>query len=181
MYQSESSHWTAGRRIEVPRGKTLGGSSSINGHIYNRGQRLDYDTWSQQGNRGWGYSDVLPYFKRCERRIGTGDDTFRGRLGNMQVTDLRYTHPLCEAFMDGAEEIGIPRNPDYNGEKQEGISYVQRTTYNRRRVSTARAFLKPARKRSNLSVRTNAFATKILLDGKTATLLQLSPHGLTGP
>ena len=180
MYQSESSHWTAGRMIEVPRGKTLGGSSSINGHIYNRGQRLDYDTWSQQGNRGWGYADVLPYFKRCERRIGQGDDAFRGRLGNLQVTDLQYTHPLCEAFMDGAEEIGIPRNPDYNGEKQEGISYVQRTTYNRRRVSTARAFLKPARKRSNLSVRTNAFATKLLLDGKTAIGIQYQKGGREG-
>ena len=180
MYQSESSHWTAGRMIEVPRGKTLGGSSSINGHIYNRGQRLDYDTWSQQGNRGWGYADVLPYFKRCEQRIGQGDDTFRGRLGNLQVTALQYTHPLCEAFMDGAEEIGIPRNPDYNGEKQEGISYVQRTTYNRRRVSTARAFLKPARKRSNLSIRTNAFATKILLDGKTAIGIQYQKGGREG-
>ena len=123
---------------------------------------------------------MLPYFKRCEQRIGQGDDTFRGRLGNLQVTDLRYTHPLCEAFMDGAEEIGIPRNPDYNGEKQEGISYVQRTTYNRRRVSTARAFLKPARKRSNLSVRTNAFATTILLDGKTAIGIQYQKGGREG-
>ena len=83
MYQAEPSHWTAGRTIDVPRGKTLGGSSSINGHIYNRGQRMDYDSWAQRGNRGWGYADVLPYFKRCERRIGEGDEAFRGREGNL--------------------------------------------------------------------------------------------------
>ena len=177
MYQTEPSHWTAGRTIEVPRGKTLGGSSSLNGHIYNRGQRLDYDTWSQRGNRGWGYADVLPYFKRSEQRIGEGDNTFRGRSGNLQVTDLNYSHPLCEAFMDGAEEIGIPRNPDYNGERQEGISYVQRTTYNRRRVSTARAFLRPARSRSNLTVRTKSFATHILMDEKRAVGVEYCKGG----
>ena len=168
QYQAEPSYWTAGRVIDVPRGKTLGGSSSINGHIYNRGQRLDYDSWAQRGNRGWGYADVLPYFQRCEKRIGPGDDRFRGREGNVQVTDLGYVHPLCETFMDGAAEIGIPRNPDYNGERQEGISYVQRTTYRGRRVSTARGFLKPARSRPNLTVRTRAHATRILLDGKRA-------------
>lgn len=168
MYRSEPSHWTAGRTIEVPRGKTLGGSSSINGHIYNRGQRMDYDTWAQRGNLGWGYADILPYFKRTEERIGDGNNTFRGREGNVKVTDLQYSHPLCEAFMEGAEEIGIPRNPDYNGEIQEGISYVQRTTYKGRRVSTARAYLKPAINRSNLTVRTNAFATQIILDKKKA-------------
>ena len=102
MYEAEPTYWTADRIIDVPRGKTLGGSSSINGHIYNIGQRLDYDTWSQRGNRGWGYADILPYFKKCEQRIGAGDDTFRGREGKMQVTDLNYKHPLCEAFMEGA-------------------------------------------------------------------------------
>ncbi len=180
MYQTEASHWTAGRMIEVPRGKTLGGSSSINGHIYNRGQRMDYDTWSQRGNRGWGYSDVLPYFKRCEQRIGEGDNTYRGRNGNLHVTDLMYSHPLCEAFMAGAEELGIPRNPDYNGKKQEGISYVQRTTHNRRRVSTARAFLKPAKNRSNLTVRTHAFVTKLLMDGTRAVGVEYSAGGRGG-
>ena len=180
MYQTEPSHWTADRMIEVPRGKTLGGSSSINGHIYNRGQRMDYDTWSQRGNQGWGYSDVLPYFKRCEQRIGEGDNTFRGRNGNLQVTDLMYSHPLCEAFMAGAEELGIPRNPDYNGKKQEGISYVQRTTHNRRRVSTARAFLKPAKSRPNLTVRTRAFVTKLLLDGTRAVGVEYSAGGRGG-
>ena len=180
MYEAEPTYWTADRIIDVPRGKTLGGSSSINGHIYNRGQRLDYDTWSQRGNRGWGYADILPYFKRCEQRIGPGDDTFRGRDGNLQVTDLNYKHPLCEAFMEGAGELGIPRNLDYNGSSQEGISYVQRTTYRRRRVSTARAFLNPAKKRSNLKVVTNAFVTRILLDSKTARGVEFSKGGRGG-
>ena len=180
MYEAEPTYWTANRIIDVPRGKTLGGSSSINGHIYNRGQRLDYDTWSQRGNRGWGYADILPYFKRCEQRIGAGDDTFRGRDGNLQVTDLNYKHPLCEAFMEGAGELGIPRNLDYNGSSQEGISYVQRTTYRRRRVSTARAFLNPAKKRSNLKVVTNAFVTRILLDSKTARGVEFSKGGQGG-
>ena len=129
---------------------------------------MDFDSWAQLGNHGWGYADVLPYFRRCQQRIGHGDDTFRGRDGNLQVTDLDYSHPLCEAFLRGAEQLGIPRNADYNGALQEGISYVQRTAYKRRRVSTARAFLKPARSRANLSVLTNAQATRVLLDGKRA-------------
>lgn len=180
LYESEPSHWTAGRSIGVPRGKTLGGSSSINGHIYNRGQRMDFDSWAQHGNRGWGHADVLPYFRRCERRIGSGDDTLRGRDGNLWVTDLDYAHPLCDAFMDGAEQIGIPRNRDYNGARQEGISYVQRTTYRRRRVSTARAFLNPAKSRPNLTIRTNAHATRILLDGKRAVGVEYAKGGRGG-
>jgi choline dehydrogenase len=180
LYECEPSHWTNGRVIAAPRGKTLGGSSSINGHVYNRGQRMDYDGWSQLGNRGWGYADVLPYFKRCERRIGEADDTFRGREGNLQVNDLGWEHPLCEAFMKGAESLGIPRNKDYNGASQEGVSYVQRTTHNRRRVSTARAFLNPAKSRSNLTVRTNAHATQILLDGKRAVGIAYTKGGRGG-
>ena len=180
LYEAEASHWTGGRAIPVPRGKTLGGSSSINGLIYNRGQRMDFDTWSQRGNWGWGYADVLPYFRRTEQRIGGADDTFRGRDGNLQVTDLNYTHPLCEAFMEGAEGIGIPRNPDYNGARQEGISYVQRTAHGRRRVSTARAFLNPAKSRANLTLRTNAHATRILLEGKRAVGVEYAKGGRGG-
>ena len=168
LYEAQPSHWTAGRSIAVPRGKTLGGSSSINGHIYNRGQRMDFDGWAQRGNHGWGYADVLPYFRRCEQRIGQADETFRGRDGNLQVTDLNYSHPLCEAFLAGAQQLGIPRNADYNGAIQEGISYVQRTAHKGRRVSSARAFLKPARSRTNLTVLTQSHATRILLDGKRA-------------
>ncbi|MEZ5818263.1 MAG: GMC family oxidoreductase N-terminal domain-containing protein [Hyphomicrobiaceae bacterium] len=180
LYESEPGPGIGGRAVAVPRGKTLGGSSSINGHIYNRGQRMDFDSWAQQGNRGWGYSDVLPYFKRCEQRIGPGDDTFRGRSGQLQVTDFDYRHPLADAFIEGAQEIGIPHNADYNGERQEGVSYVQRTTYRGRRVSTARAFLNPAKKRANLAVRTNAHATGLLLDGKRAVGVRYLKGGRGG-
>ncbi|MDE0942214.1 MAG: GMC family oxidoreductase N-terminal domain-containing protein [Alphaproteobacteria bacterium] len=183
LYQTEPGDNIEGRVIDVPRGKTLGGSSSINGHIYNRGQRMDFDSWSQRGNRNWGYSDVLPYFQRCEKRIGgpsDAEDLFRGREGNLAVTDLNYSHPLCEKFMEGAEQIGLPRNPDYNGKQQEGISYVQRTVHGRRRMSTARAFLNPAKSRPNLTVRTNAHASRILLDGKRAVGVAYSKGGRGG-
>ena len=181
LYETEPSYWTADRNIDVPRGKTLGGSSSINGHIYNRGQRMDFDGWAQRGNQGWGYADVLPYFKRCEQRIGEGDDFFRGREGPLCVTDLDYQHPLCEAFMRGAQEVGIPRNPDYNGEDQAGVSYVQRTVRGRRRVSTARAFLNPAKGRKNLTIKTDAHATRLILDNKKAVGVEFSKGGRGGP
>ncbi len=168
LYSMEPSQWTGGRRILAPRGKTLGGSSSINGHIYNRGQRMDFDTWAQLGNRGWGYADVLPYFRRTERRIGDGDAIFRGRDGNLTVTDIDWRHPLCDAFIDGAVSLGIPRNPDYNGAIQEGVSYAQRTIHNGRRVSAAGAFLRPAMRRGNLTVRTHAHITDIVLEGRRA-------------
>ena len=177
MYKAEPSYWTANRSIDVPRGKTWGGSSSINGHIYNRGQRMDYDSWDQKGNNGWGYFDVLPYFKRCEQRIGYGDDTFRGREGGLQVTDLNYQHPLCDAFIAGAGELGIPINNDYNGAVQEGISYVQRTTYKRRRVSTARAFLNPAKSRPNLEVKTNTLVCRVVVKNKKALGVELKGKG----
>jgi choline dehydrogenase len=166
LYRMEPSEWTGGRRILAPRGKTLGGSSSINGHIYNRGQRMDFDTWAQMGNRGWGYADVLPYFRRMERRLGDGDPTFRGRDGALTVSDLDWRHPLCEAFIAGAVSLGIPRNPDYNGAVQEGVAYAQRTIGHGRRVSAATAFLHPARRRPNLAVRTRAHTTELLLQGR---------------
>lgn len=180
LYQAEPSEGTGGRPTPVPRGKTLGGSSSINGHIYNRGHRLDFDSWAQRGNLGWGYADVLPYFRRCETRIGKGDDTYRGRSGPLTVTDLQMKHPLCDAFIAGAGELGIPQNPDYNGAVQEGISYVQRTAHKGRRVSTATAFLNPAKSRSNLTVKTNAHATRIRLEGKKAVGVDVSIGGPSG-
>ena len=169
LYTMEPSQWTGGRSILAPRGKTLGGSSSINGHIYNRGQPMDFDTWAQLGNRGWGYADVLPYFKRMERRLGQADPTYRGSDGSLVVSDLEWRHPLCEAFIAGAVSLGIPHNPDYNGAKQEGVAYAQRTIHNGRRVSAASAFLHPARKRPNVTVRTGAHATEVLFEGKRAT------------
>lgn len=172
LYETVPSEGTAGRKIATPRGKTLGGSSSINGHIYNRGQRADFDTWAQFGNRGWGYADILPYFKRTERRLGDGDDTFRGRDGGLTVTDIDWIHPLCEAFIDGVAGLGIPRNPDYNGASQEGVGYFQRALYNGRRVSAARAFLHPAKSRQNLDVRTRAHVMRVVFDGKKAVGVQ---------
>jgi choline dehydrogenase len=179
-YQQEPGPWTGGRSIYAPRGKTLGGSSSINGHIYNRGQRQDFDTWAQIGNRGWGYSDVLPYFKRLETRIGPGDDTYRGRDGNLTVTTMDWKDPLCEAFMAGAVSLGIPRNPDYNGAIQEGVSYAQRTIKNGLRVSAATAFLHPARKRGNIDVRTHAHVTEIVFEGKRAVGVRYRRGGKNG-
>lgn len=180
MYETIPSEWTGGRSIMTPRGKTLGGSSSINGHIYNRGQRMDFDGWAQRGNRGWGYADVLPYFRRSERRIGEGDDTFRGRDGPLTVSDINWHHPLCEAFLDGAESIGIPRNPDYNGVSQEGCAYTQRTIFNGRRMSAARAFLNPVKRRPNVSVRTRAHATEIIFESRRAVGIRYVKGGRNG-
>ena len=180
LYENEPSYWTGGRVIATPRGKTLGGSSSINGNVYSRGQPLDFDGWSQRGNRGWGYADVLPYFRRSEQRIGAGDDTYRGRDGNVRITDLGWQHPLCEAFIEGATQLGMPRNTDYNGARQEGVAYAQRTIHNRRRVSTARAYLNPAKSRPNLNVRTNAHAPRILLDGKRTVGVAYAKGGRGG-
>jgi choline dehydrogenase len=179
LYTMEASEWTGGRRILAPRGKTLGGSSSINGHVYNRGQPMDFNTWAQRGNRGWGFADVLPYFRRAERRAG-GEDTYRGREGSLTVTDMEWRHPLCDAFIEGAVQMGIPRNPDYNGHIQEGVSYVQRTIAGGRRMSTARAFLRPAMKRANLRVRTHAHATGIVLEGKRAVGVRYMQGGAHG-
>ena len=179
-YEMEEGDWTGGRRIFAPRGKTLGGSSSINGHVYNRGQRLDFDTWAQFGNRGWGYADVLPYFRRTENRIGSGDETYRGREGPVRVTNLEWRHPLCDAFIAGCLQNGIPRNPDYNGARQEGVSYVQRTIHKGRRVSTAGAYLRPAMKRANVRVLKKAHATGIVFDGKRAVAIKYRSGGRNG-
>jgi len=180
LYETNPTEWTGGRVISAPRGKTLGGSSSINGHVYNRGQKMDFDSWAQRGNRGWGYADVLPYFKRCERRIGDGKDLYRGRDGNLTINDLDWKHPLCDAFIKGANSLGIPTNHDYNGVEQEGVSYVQRTTHKGRRISSAKAFLNPAKSRSNLTVLTNSQATKVLLEGKRAVGVAFKKGGANG-
>ena len=180
LYQSEPCPGTNGRTIPMPRGKVIGGSSSINGLIFNRGQKMDFDVWAQKGNRGWSYDDVLPYFRRYESHEDSPDASYRGQTGEMTITDLKWRDPLCEAFIKGAESIGIPRNPDYNGAYQEGTSYVQRTSTGKLRMSAARAFLKPARKRQNLRVITNAHATKILLDGKRAIGVAYNRGGASG-
>lgn len=168
QFSSEPTDNTKGRRIPIPQGRTLGGSTAINGLAYNRGQPSDYDRWAAAGNHGWGFADVLPYFKRSERKVGAGDDRFRGRAGELPITDMDWFHPVSEAFIAGAAGHGIPRNPDYNGAQQAGVGYYQRNIQNGWRQSTARTFLRPARKRSNLHVRTNSHATAVLFEGKRA-------------
>lgn len=167
QFSSEGTAQTNGRRVPIPQGRTLGGSTSINGLVYNRGQAADFDHWAALGNTGWSYVEVLPYFKSMERRVG-GDDRYRGRKGELPVTDIDWIHPLCEAFIAGAVEQGIPRNPDYNGADQAGVGYFQRTIDRGWRMSTAKCFLKPAMARKNLEVRTYAQATRILFEGAKA-------------
>jgi len=169
QFQTEPGAGTNGRRISTTQGRTLGGSSSINGMIYNRGQRADFDHWAQRGNRGWGYVDVLPYFKRTEQRIGVGDDRIHGRAGSLPVTDTDWFHPVCDAFIEGAQELGIPRCEDYNsGDRQAGVGYFQRLINRGYRHSAARVFLHPARRGGQLEVRTDARAARILFDGTRA-------------
>lgn len=167
QFSSEPTDLTNGRRVPIPQGRTLGGSTSINGLVYNRGQAADYDHWASLGNPGWSYEEVLPYFKSMERRAG-GDDRYRGRKGELPVTDIDWIHPLCEAFIAGAVEQGLPRNPDYNGASQAGVGYFQRTINRGWRMSTARCFLRPAMSRKNLTVRTHAQATQVLFEGNRA-------------
>ncbi|MGH7154757.1 MAG: GMC family oxidoreductase [Acetobacteraceae bacterium] len=167
QFTTEPGEGTAGRRIPTTQGRTLGGSSSINGMVYNRGQRADFDSWAQRGNRGWGYVDVLPYFKRTERRLGLCDTRYHGVEGRLPVTDIDWLHPICEAFIAGAEGLGIPRTSDYNAEAQEGVGYFQRAIHRGWRHSAARVFLHPARARG-LQVVTDARAASILFEGKRA-------------
>jgi len=152
-----------GRRIYWPRGKTLGGSSSINGLIYIRGQREDYDAWAAQGNPGWGYDDVLPYFIRSETNQ-RGEGPHHGGRGPLKVSDIGAPHELIEAFIAGAGQCGVPRTDDFNGALQEGAGYYQLTTWKGWRCSTAKGYLAPARGRANLQVQTGAQATRLLFD-----------------
>ena len=168
MYETEPDPGANGRKLFWPRGKVLGGSSSINGLLYVRGQPADYDHWRQLGNQGWAWDDVLPYFKRSEGRVGPGDDTLRGREGPLSVIDFQARSRLSEAYVTAAEATGIKRNDDYNGAEQEGVGYYQNTMKNGRRHSAHRAFLKPAMKRPNLRVITHAQAERVLLAGKRA-------------
>ncbi len=177
MYEAEPSDWTGGRRIPVPRGKTLGGSSSINGNVFNRGAASDFDHWAQLGNPGWDFQSVLPCFKRLEDWQGPVDDDTRGRGGPLKVTPSDWTHPICEAFFAGAETLGIPRNPDYNSGSQFGTAYAQRTIAGGRRQSAATAFLRPHLKNSNLEVLTKTMVTELILEDKTAKGVKTSKQG----
>ncbi len=165
-----------GRRIYWPRGKTLGGSSAINGLIYIRGQREDYDQWRALGNVGWSYDDVLPYFIRneCNER---GRSPFHGGDGPLKVSNIAHRHVLIDAFIDGAASLGIPRNDDFNGPTQDGAGYFQLTTHNGWRSSAATAYLKPARRRPNLRVETGAHATELMLEGRRASGIRYRQNG----
>jgi choline dehydrogenase len=158
---------TANRRIPVPRGKLLGGSSAINGLVFVRGQPLDYDSWAQMGNRGWSFSDLLPIFKRMETFEG-GSGDHRGREGPLRVSEVPDQNPLYEALFAAGEEIGFPRNPDYNGVSQEGVCKTQTTISRGQRMSAARCYLEPAKHRENLRIITDVMVQKVLLEGKRA-------------
>ncbi|MDA0239456.1 MAG: GMC family oxidoreductase N-terminal domain-containing protein [Proteobacteria bacterium] len=167
-FDTEPGEGTGGRNIVWPRGRVIGGSSSINGLIFIRGQHEDFDDWDRLGAKGWRYSDVLPFFRRLENYRG-GENQFRGKLGEMAVTDLRNDHPYCEAWVKAAQEYGLPFNPDFNAETTYGAGAYQLSINGRWRSSAAAAFLKPARARPNLTVLTGTHTTRVLFDGKRAT------------
>ncbi|MGA8549909.1 MAG: GMC family oxidoreductase N-terminal domain-containing protein [Stellaceae bacterium] len=177
LYSSEPEANTNGRRIPVPRGKLLGGSSSINGMVFVRGQAQDFDTWAQMGNRGWSYAEVLPFFKRMESYAGAGDDALRGRDGPLRVTNPEPRDPLFATLIEAAAQIGISHNPDYNGASQEGIAMSQATIAAGRRMSTARCYLDPIRKRPNLNIETEALTQGLVLDGMRCAGVRYSVGG----
>ncbi len=164
------------RRIVWPRGKVLGGSSAINGLVYIRGQKQDFDQWRQLGNPGWSYDDVLPYFRKSEHQE-RGADEYHGVGGPLWVSDLRSRHELHDGFIAAAEEIGYRRNPDFNGADQEGVGAYQVTVNGYRRSSTATAYLAPARRRANLRIETHALARKVLTEGRRAVGVEYSQRG----
>lgn len=176
LYRSEANPATANRPILQPRGKVLGGSSSINGLIYIRGQREDYDQWRQMGNTGWSYDDVLPYFRKAEDQE-RGADEFHGVGGPLKVSDPKDRVALCDAFVAAAENCGYPRNEDFNGADQEGFGFYQWTLRDGRRNSTAAGFLRQAKGRSNLKIITRAHATRIIFEGKRAAAIEYLHRG----
>ena len=165
-----------GRTVPWPRGRVLGGSNSINGLLYVRGQARDYDVWRQLGNEGWSYREVLPYFRRSEDQE-RGADELHGSGGPLAITDLRMTNPLCEAYVEAGAEAGVPRTRDFNGKSQEGVGYYQLTTRDGRRASTAMSYLKPAARRPNLRIITNVQVDNIVLDGKRAAGVRCRANG----
>jgi len=167
-FKTEPTENTSGREINVLQGRVVGGSASLNGLIYNRGQPADFDGWAQMGNAGWDYQSILPYFRRSETFDGKGDPEARGTEGPLQISELKWIHEICEAFIDGASELDLPRNADYNDGDQEGVGYFQRIIRGRRRISSARAYLKPALRRANLRLITQAVVAKVVFEGKRA-------------
>jgi len=167
-YKTEPDPGLNGRSIEWPRGKVLGGSSSLNGLLYVRGQPQDYDRWRQMGNTGWGWEDVLPLFKRAENNERGADD-FHGDQGPLSVSDMRIQRPITDAWVAAAQAAGYKFNPDYNGADQEGVGFFQLTARNGRRCSAAVAYLNPVKNRPNLQIITHALVSKVTFDGARAT------------
>ncbi len=167
-----------GRRIYWPRGKTLGGSSSINGLIAIRGQQEDYDNWERLGARGWSWANVLPYFRKIESNPDFADDQLHGAHGPVNVSSIGAKHELIEATIAAAEKLGVPQNRDFNGARQEGVGYYQLTTRNGLRTSAAKAYLKPARGRANLDVVTDAQATEIIFENGRAAGVRFRRGGV---
>lgn len=179
MYTTEPDPGTNGRVSYWPRGKVLGGSSSINAMVYVRGQPEDFDEWEALGNPGWGWRDVLPYFKKSEGHAWGASD-YHGGNGPLRVADVsRHLHPLCGSFLSGCREAGFVLNPDFNGASQEGVGNYQITTHRARRMSASRAFLRPAMRRRNLTVATGAHATRVLFEGTRASGVEYRRRGRT--
>ncbi len=177
-FDSEPEERTYNRQIPIPRGKVLGGSSSINGLLYVRGQHQDYDHWAQMGCTGWSFEQCLPFFKKSEN-FERGGDEMRGSGGPLNVMDMPSTHELLDAFIDAGEQAGYPRNPDYNGKDQEGFGYYQVTQKAGRRWSTAKAYLEPALKRPNLRLETQAHTTRLIFEGKRCVGVEVIQQGKT--
>jgi choline dehydrogenase len=177
-FESEPEKELNGRTMYQPRGKVLGGTSSINGMIYMRGNAADYDQWRQLGNAGWDYASVLPYFRKAEDNE-RGADEYHGSRGPLRVSNQPYEWEIARALLEACQQAGIPFNPDFNGARQEGCGYYQTTTKDKRRWSTAAAYLRMAKPRPNLTIRTNAHATRVLFDGARATGVEFrTPRGL---
>ena len=175
-YKTEPDPGLNGRSIEWPRGKVLGGSSSLNGLLYVRGQPQDYDRWQQMGNKGWGWDDVLPLFKRAENNE-RGADEFHGDQGPLSVSNMRIQRPITDAWVAAAQAAGYQYNPDYNGAEQEGVGFFQLTARNGRRCSSAVAYLNPVKKRPNLTILTHAQVDKVEIEDGRATGVTYTDRG----
>ena len=177
QFQMEGDPKTKERKFPVFLGKTLGGSSAINGMAYNRGQRSDYDGWASKGNDGWDYQSVLPYFRKSENYVSGGDDQYRGRRGPIPIEILQSKDPISDRFIKGAVETGIPFTEDYNGAEQEGVSYLQGAIYKGKRWSSAHGYLHPAKRRFGVDVRTGCLAERISVSEGRATGVEYSRSG----
>src|SRR5437764_8194693 len=177
-YLSEGEPGTNGRQLQWPRGKTLGGTSSINGMLYVRGNPADYDNWAQMGCRGWSYDEVLPFFRKSESYRGNGDPEYRSQGGPLIVEDYRTILPLTHRFVEAAQQAGFAFTPESNGRQQEGVAYRQMTRRGKWRGSTAQTFLREARGRANLKVETNAIATRLLFEGRRCIGVAFRQNGV---